>query len=223
MRRWNGWGDSNVDTPCIPGPCASLSGASAPASHRGATFADAVTAVPPSRLPAHPLVTDPADRLRRARGQSFPDWVALRSGRSGSSATAGRRPVRIVASCCVTGRPAGALSHPLRWRHQRRWSHQPGRRPAKRLGHRPGRLGIRSTSTVTATWPPSAPGSTGRSWRPNCRRAASPWGISRNRRSSIPLWAAGSSRSSCGQQSLGYGRIERLFAGKACWRRQPAR
>ncbi len=37
---------------------------------------------PNSHLPAHPLIdTDPADRARHARGQSLPDWVALRSGR----------------------------------------------------------------------------------------------------------------------------------------------
>ncbi|HZU86785.1 MAG TPA: FAD-binding oxidoreductase, partial [Anaerolineaceae bacterium] len=40
-----------------------------------------LTRIPPSRLPDHPLVTkDPETRLRHARGQSLPDWVALRSG-----------------------------------------------------------------------------------------------------------------------------------------------
>ncbi|MBN1966528.1 MAG: FAD-binding oxidoreductase, partial [Anaerolineae bacterium] len=49
---------------------------------RDTAFADVVAAVPPSRLPDHALVTiDPADRVRHARGQSLPDWVALRSGR----------------------------------------------------------------------------------------------------------------------------------------------
>ncbi|HEY53980.1 MAG TPA: FAD-binding oxidoreductase, partial [Caldilineae bacterium] len=37
--------------------------------------------VPASALPAHPLVnTEPDQRLRHARGQSLPDWVALRFG-----------------------------------------------------------------------------------------------------------------------------------------------
>jgi alkyldihydroxyacetonephosphate synthase len=46
------------------------------------TLDEVLAAVPPSRLPAHPLVSaEPGDRLRHARGQSLPDWVALRSGR----------------------------------------------------------------------------------------------------------------------------------------------
>src|SRR5690606_38319427 len=37
--------------------------------------------VPPSRLPPHPLVDTAADiRVRHARGQSLPDWLAMRSG-----------------------------------------------------------------------------------------------------------------------------------------------
>ncbi|MBN2147598.1 MAG: FAD-binding oxidoreductase, partial [Anaerolineales bacterium] len=38
--------------------------------------------VPASRLPVHPLIsTDPLARLQHSRGQSLPDWIALRSGR----------------------------------------------------------------------------------------------------------------------------------------------
>lgn len=41
--------------------------------------------VPPSRLPEHPLVSREAlDRLLHARGQSLPDWIALRSGKIGA-------------------------------------------------------------------------------------------------------------------------------------------
>jgi alkyldihydroxyacetonephosphate synthase len=47
-----------------------------------ARLEDVIARVPPSRLPPHRLVsTDPAERLRHARGQSLPDWIALRSGR----------------------------------------------------------------------------------------------------------------------------------------------
>ena len=46
------------------------------------TFERALVAVPPSRLtPFTRLSLDPADRLYHARGQSLPDWVALRQGR----------------------------------------------------------------------------------------------------------------------------------------------
>jgi alkyldihydroxyacetonephosphate synthase len=47
-----------------------------------ASFEDVLRAVPDSPLPDHRLISiDPADRLRHARGQSLPDWVALRTGR----------------------------------------------------------------------------------------------------------------------------------------------
>jgi alkyldihydroxyacetonephosphate synthase len=47
-----------------------------------AAMEDVLAAVPDSRLPSHPLVDLSAEaRLRHARGQSLPDWVALRSGR----------------------------------------------------------------------------------------------------------------------------------------------
>jgi alkyldihydroxyacetonephosphate synthase len=60
MRRWNGWGDEATRYP--------------------------LPSVPPPRLATHhPLIlTDSAERLRHARGQSLPDWVALRSGRIGA-------------------------------------------------------------------------------------------------------------------------------------------
>jgi alkyldihydroxyacetonephosphate synthase len=83
MKRWNGWGDETVDYPLPEGPrhfLEELVGRGTPP--RDATLEEALAAVPPSRLPAHPLVSsDPAGRLRHARGQSLPDWIALRSGR----------------------------------------------------------------------------------------------------------------------------------------------
>lgn len=52
-----------------------------------------LTTVPPSRLPDHALITtDPEVRLRHARGQSLPDWVALRSGRVGTFPDGVARP-----------------------------------------------------------------------------------------------------------------------------------
>lgn len=48
---------------------------------RDATLQDVVAKVPKSRLPPHPLVeTDAELRVRHARGQSLPDWLAMRSG-----------------------------------------------------------------------------------------------------------------------------------------------
>jgi alkyldihydroxyacetonephosphate synthase len=46
-----------------------------------ATLEEVIARVPPPRLPGNPLLsTDPAQRVRHARGKSLPDWVALRSG-----------------------------------------------------------------------------------------------------------------------------------------------
>lgn len=83
MRRWNGWGDETIAHPLPPEAGAFLErllGSARPP--QDATLAEAVASVPPSRLPSHAQVsTDPELRLRHARGQSLPDWVALRSGR----------------------------------------------------------------------------------------------------------------------------------------------
>ncbi len=82
MRRWNGWGDDTFAYP-LPDLAApfleELVGRATPP--RDATLDEVVAAVPASRLPAHHLISvDPAERVRHARGQSLPDWIAMRSG-----------------------------------------------------------------------------------------------------------------------------------------------
>ncbi|HSH03787.1 MAG TPA: FAD-binding oxidoreductase [Anaerolineae bacterium] len=82
MKRWNGWGNTHIDAP-LPSLAdqflADRIGPSSPPDD--ASFDDVLTTIPSSRLPSHPLITtDPAERLRHARGQSLPDWIALRSG-----------------------------------------------------------------------------------------------------------------------------------------------
>lgn len=85
MRRWNGWGDDAVEARLPDGAGAFLEremGTGTPVPD--ATFEATIVGVPASRIPAHRLVgVDPTDRLRHARGQSLPDWIALRSGRLG--------------------------------------------------------------------------------------------------------------------------------------------
>lgn len=85
MRRWNGWGDDSVRYPLSASAGTFLSGRlGAGTPSKDAAFKDVVATVPASRLPTHPLVTtDAAERARHARGQSLPDWIALRSGRIG--------------------------------------------------------------------------------------------------------------------------------------------
>lgn len=82
MRRWNGWGDEKNDYPLKPEALAFLKqqiGNGQPL--RDATLQAVISCVPKSRLPQHPLINqDPEQRVRHARGQSLPDWLAMRSG-----------------------------------------------------------------------------------------------------------------------------------------------
>jgi len=82
MRRWNGWGDDTVVYPLPEAARPFLEERLGPARPpRDATFERIVAAVPPSRLAPHPLVSQaPEVRARHARGQSLPDWIAMRSG-----------------------------------------------------------------------------------------------------------------------------------------------
>jgi alkyldihydroxyacetonephosphate synthase len=83
MRRWNGWGDDTVTYPLHLGPRRYLEELVGPGTPpQDVSLKEVVAAVPPSRLPAHPLVSDdPVKRAYHARGQSLPDWIALRTGR----------------------------------------------------------------------------------------------------------------------------------------------
>lgn len=85
MRRWNGWGDEDTHFPLKPEATLFLQqqiGVSTPLPD--ATLSKVVASVPASALPDHPLITKDAEqRVRHARGQSLPDWLALRSGEMG--------------------------------------------------------------------------------------------------------------------------------------------
>ena len=85
MRRWNGWGDDAVEVGLPAGVGGFLEREIGPGVRvRDATLEAVLAGAPAARTPAHPLVdADPPERLRHARGQSLPDWVALRSGRVG--------------------------------------------------------------------------------------------------------------------------------------------
>jgi alkyldihydroxyacetonephosphate synthase len=82
MKRWNGWGDDSITPHLSTASTRFLQlqvGAGVPS--RDASFEEVVERVPASRLPIHSLITtDPRERLLHARGQSLPDWIALRSG-----------------------------------------------------------------------------------------------------------------------------------------------
>lgn len=85
MRRWNGWGDDTLDYPLNESALAFLAeriGSSTPT--HDASLATVLASIPASRLAGSAGLDDGAEtRLRHARGQSFPDWLALRCGRIG--------------------------------------------------------------------------------------------------------------------------------------------
>ena len=85
MRSWNGWGEEGREDSLGEAAQAFLLQVLGPATpSRDATLTEALAAAPASRLPAGaPFDSSPELRLRRARGQSFPDWIALRFGRVG--------------------------------------------------------------------------------------------------------------------------------------------
>lgn len=116
MRRWNGWGDDGVEA-ALPEAArdllTQLVGAGTPPCD--ATLGDVVASVPASRLtPDARLDLDPEARLRHARGQSLPDWVALRTGRIGGVPDAIARPVSRadVREVMVLGRARGGVLVP---------------------------------------------------------------------------------------------------------------
>lgn len=85
MRRWNGWGSEKTHYP-LPKHGAKylhqLIGSGTKLTD--ATLEAVLAKVPESRLPDHPLVSkDKEIRVRHARGQSLPDWLAMRSGEFG--------------------------------------------------------------------------------------------------------------------------------------------
>lgn len=83
MRRWNGWGDDTTHYPLPLRAAHYLAELVGPGEKpKDITLEDLVALVPSSRLPAHPMISaDPINRIRHTCGQSLSDWIAVRSGR----------------------------------------------------------------------------------------------------------------------------------------------
>ncbi|HEU0198015.1 MAG TPA: FAD-binding oxidoreductase [Nevskiaceae bacterium] len=94
MRRWNGWGEVGRDAPLSAVARAFLGERLGPAAPpRDASLEQVLAKLPGSRLPdGTPFETDAELRLRHAHGQSLPDWLALRYGRVGPCADGVARP-----------------------------------------------------------------------------------------------------------------------------------
>lgn len=216
MRRWNGWGDTSIDQPPPPGSMqfiAAKVGESAPL--RDVALDVAMAAVPESRLADWTGVDSSAKaRLLHARGQSYPDWLAMRSGRMGPFPDAVARPrshtdvVELIQQASQRGvivipygggtSVVGHLNVP------------PGTRPVLSIDMGAmSRLLDLDTSTRLARFGSGAPG-------PVLEAQLRAQGFVLGHYpqsfeySTLGGWIV--TRSS-GQQSLRYGRIEQLFAG----------
>lgn len=86
MRRWNGWGDEATVVELPAHGAAFLENLVGTGQRlKDATLGQVLVQVPESRLSRrHPLISVDAEvRVRHARGQSLPDWLAMRSGEFG--------------------------------------------------------------------------------------------------------------------------------------------
>ncbi len=86
MRRWNGWGDEATVVELPAHGAAFLENLVGSGQRlKDATLEQVLAQVPESRLSLrHPLISVDAEvRVRHARGQSLPDWLAMRSGEFG--------------------------------------------------------------------------------------------------------------------------------------------
>jgi alkyldihydroxyacetonephosphate synthase len=83
MRRWNGWGDENTSMELPESAGDFLSQVVGKGICLNNTpLEDVINQVPPSRLTTpHVLISDDKEqRVRHAKGQSLPDWLAMRGG-----------------------------------------------------------------------------------------------------------------------------------------------
>jgi alkyldihydroxyacetonephosphate synthase len=216
VRRWNGWGEERTAVPLAAEGRDLLAERLGPGDQApDASLADVVAGVPPSRLPAHPLVhADAETRARHARGQSLPDWVALRSGRLGPTPDGVafpecREDVRVLlawaqevgARVVPYGGGTSVVGH---------LTPAPGGPPVLTLSlSRLRRLTTFDARSGLATFGAGVPG-------PELESELRTRGFTLGHYpqsfelSTLGGWVV--TRSS-GQQSLAYGRIERLFAG----------
>jgi alkyldihydroxyacetonephosphate synthase len=116
MRRWNGWGDDGNDFPLGTLAQAYLAARIGEGHPRAdASREQAVAGIrPPRGQWGARWQTSAQVRLDHARGQSFPDWLALKSGRIGSVADAVAFPESSeeVAEVLAEALAAGALVIP---------------------------------------------------------------------------------------------------------------
>ncbi len=216
MRHWNGWGEEGEEAP-LPARArdllTQLVGSGLPPTD--ARLEDVVAGVAPSQLlDEDQWTTDPRERVLHARGQSLPDWVALRSGRLGAVPDAVARPtdaaeirtvMRLAAERGARLIPYGGATSVVGGVTTR-----PGSAPIVSVDLA-GTAGLRSLDEVSGLATFGA-GTTGAA----IEVALAPFGRTLGHypqsfeRSTVGGWVV---TRSAGQESSGVGRIEALFAG----------
>ncbi len=118
VRRWNGWIDDGAAVPELSASAVRLLeaelGPGIPPSD--ALLGDVLAALPASRVADEAgWSTEPEGRLRHSRGQSLPDWIALRTGRVDRVVDAVARPVdrASVRAVLARARERGAAVIPV--------------------------------------------------------------------------------------------------------------
>ncbi len=216
MRRWNGWGEEStvVELPdSARGFLAELVGQGARLPD--ASLEAALAKVPASRLEADPRYSiDPRERLLHARGQSLPDWLAMREGDFGVYPDAVAYPetaeqIRELLAL-ADSRDLQLIPYGGGTSVAGHINPQASRRPVLTVSlERMNRLLDLDRESLVATFGPGAAGpqveSQLRALGYTLGHFPQSWELS-----TLGGWVA--SRSS-GQQSLRYGRIEQLFAG----------
>lgn len=83
MKRWNGWGEEEVNFPLSPLASKMLQEKIGPGEvHATTNLQDILTKIPPSRLPDKDFIDQGEQiRLTHSCGQSLPDWIELRFGK----------------------------------------------------------------------------------------------------------------------------------------------
>ncbi|NKF22649.1 FAD-binding oxidoreductase [Solimonas marina] len=215
MRRWNGWGDES-DLYDLNEDARAFLRERVGEGHppRDATLDESLQAVPASRLSGSARFSvDPRLRLLHARGQSFPDWVAMKAGRFGPVADAVACPAshEEAADALVEAQQQGAVVIPYGGGTSVVGHLQvpAGERPVVNISfERMNRLLAYDERSQLATFGAGTPG-------PQIEAQLRGHGMLLGHfPQSYPFSTIGGwvvTRSS-GQQSLRYGRIEQMFA-----------
>jgi alkyldihydroxyacetonephosphate synthase len=219
-RRWNGWIDEGSRPPAVADEALNLLEAEIGTARPtpDARLADLVAALPTGRWTddgSGRLSLDPEDRIRHARGQSLPDWIALRSGRLGRVPDAVARPGDAAAVrelfALARDRGAGLIPYGGGTSVVGGITPDPDDDRPVITAALDGLAGLRDLDARSglATFGAGTLG-------PDLEAALAPHGLTLGHwpqsweRSTLGGWVAARS---AGQQSIGFGRIEDLFAG----------